>query len=476
MIIATFDFGTTAVKCAVLNEKNEILFSDKKDITTYNNAGTIEQSPEQWYTIFCELLAEYSARSSVDAVICSGQMQDLIFLGTDNKAVRNAILYNDQRAGAYADIIPSDIILKTTVDMNGSIPLPKLYWVQDNEFETFTKTKKILISAKDYIIAQLTGIAASDVVSLSTSGMMDIREKKFVPCPGIPADILPGIYYSDDVVGTVTGRAALETGLRIGVKVFAGSGDAGATTLASGITEENEININLGTSGWVAGISGAPRTGVFNLCAVNRDRYINVIPVLNAASVHKWISTLVFDGDSKKYDRMEDLLRENKTYDTTLLCLPYLVGERFPVSDSEIRGCFLGLNPSTSLADMSLGALEGVAYSLKQGLEKLAITPKRLSLIGGGAIDPVWDQIFANVFETEVTVFKESEYLPAMALASSVLLHEGFISCYREFITTILARKGRKVFLPEQERLAAYRRKFSRFKELYPAIRPLFSS
>ena len=470
MKIATFDFGTTAIKFVVLNERCDILFSKKIDIDTYIKDEFIEQSPEQWKSVFIQLIKSYEDRDQISSIICSGQMQDLIFVDNDNKALCNAILYNDQRGANYLDKVSEEIVKKTTINMNGSIPLLKMFWMKENKPEILNRTNKILFSPKDYITLYLSDKAVADTVTLSTTGMMDIIRKEYISSLDIDREILPTILSCKDIVGTIKEDVAKELGLNNDLVIFAGSGDAGATTLASGIVKENELNINLGTSGWIANISTKPKTGAFNLCAINDGYYINVIPVLNASSVHKWITNMIFSDDSFKYDKMDELLEKNINFETDLICLPYLVGERYPVADSKIRGSFFGLNPKTSLVDMVISALEGVAYSLKQGIEELGVEPKVLSLIGGGALTKVWNQIFANIFEVPVTVFSDSEYLPSISLISSVLIENNITSSYESFIKEMLSKKDKQIYNPQLERSNNYRIKFDKFKKLYPAL------
>jgi xylulokinase len=473
MQIATFDFGTTAIKFVVLNEKCEILFNKKIEIDTLIGYEFIEQSPEVWKKVFLELLKSYKDRKEIESIICSGQMQDLIFVDKNNKSLRNAILYNDQRGTDYLSRLSVEIIQKTTINMNGSIPLLKMYWMKDNEPEILSETKKILFSPKDYITLFLTDKAVADTVTLSTTGFMDIRRKEYISSIDVDKDILPTILSCGDVVGTIKEDVAKELGLNEDLTVFTGSGDAGATTLASGIVKENELNINLGTSGWIANISKGPKEGAFNLCAINDGYYINVIPILNASSVHKWITNMIFGDEKSKYDKMDELLEKNIDLETDLICLPYLVGERYPVADSKIRGSFFGLNPSTSLTDMVISALEGVAYSLKQGIVELGVKPKVISLIGGGALTEVWNQIFANIFEVSVTVYSDSEYLPSISLISSVLIEKGVTPSYESFIQDMLSKKDRKVYNPQLNRAENYRAKFDKFKKLYPALKDI---
>ena len=50
-----------------------------------------------------------------------------------------------------------------------------------------------------------------------------------------------------------------------------------------------------------------------------------------------------------------------------------------------IRGAYVGLDPDTTKADMMRAALEGVAFSIRQGMESFDAKPTEISLIGGGA-------------------------------------------------------------------------------------------
>ena len=269
-------------------------------------------------------------------------------------------------------------------------------------------------------------------------------------------------------------RAAIESGYIEGTEVYAGSGDAGATTLGSGAVLPGELSINLGTSGWVAAVSDHPSDGVFNLAAIDRGRWINVIPVLNAAHVHRWLAGLLFPSDPERYDRFHSLLMDDSGSCRDLLCLPYLIGERFPVADDSVRGVFLGLDSSTRLADLARSALEGVAFSLKMATERLGIEVKRIAMTGGGAGEGIWNRIFADVFDAEVTVTGNPEYIPAAVLASAVLLHRGRIGSYSAFIPELLAREKQYVYLPSSDAVSHYRMLYDRFRRIYPAVKDLF--
>ena len=474
-MIAAFDLGTTALKCVVINEHQEISFSGKVNINTIRKDGFIEQDPNEWWRAFIELSSRFDA-SSVDYMIFSGQMQDLYFLDENGVVIENAVLYDDQRGASFVDALPPYIAEETSVSMNGTIPVAKLLWFRKNRPDVLEKARHLLIGAKDYLIYKLTGVFASDATNMSTSGMMNINTMEYINLDGIiDSSTLPKIMYSDEIVGTVTQTASKMTGFREDVEVFAGSGDAGATTLASGVANAGEFSINLGTSGWVASLSSFPMDGVFNLAAINRGLYINVIPVLNAANVHNWISKTIYpSGERNRYDVLHDMLLSDEGANENLLCMPYLVGERFPVADDKVRGVYIGLDFNTGLSDLARSALEGVAFSLKMGMEQHKVNPTSVSLIGGGATEPVWNQIFSDVFNVPVTVFEDSEVLPSIALSSAVLHGKKMISSYSSFISDILKRHESQTYYPDKVRVEHYKGLYERFKKIYPAVKDLF--
>ena len=487
--ILAFDAGTTALKGALLENGRVCVQEYSVPATTIYDGAYKEQDPNLWYSGFCEISRRFFASGvrpeSVEAIVLSGQMQDVIAVDSSLHPVGNAILYSDGRADKQAaeikNILGENEIISTTGNaFNGSIPLSKLLWIKQHEPARYSRIHKILISSKDYIITRLTGSFVTDVTSASTSGMMNIRTKEwkktYLEAIGLNQDLLPDLKYPDELAGTVTHEAAKESGCLIGTPVFAGVGDAGATTLASGISCLGEYNINLGTSGWVATLSGDTLAceGVFNLAAVQRDLYINVVPFLNAGNVHKWIVSLLSPEEHADYSHIDHLLAKSQAGSNGVLFLPYISGERFPVMDNTIKGGFYGITPETSKSDIARSALEGVAFSIRQGIENIGKQPTNVSLIGGGAKTPVWGQIFADVLGSPVSVYEKSAYLPAMALASCALVAQGKLSDYQQFIAELKQSTGYIQYLPEKANIALYNELYNEHRKLYPALKQIY--
>lgn len=493
MKIATFDIGTTAVKGVLVSEEGKEILSASVNIETHFDGERKEQEPEDWYRAFCEISAGFfrsCGAAEIGAVIMSGQMQDVIPVGKDARALGRAILYSDGRAEQEAaeliEKLGADRLCEITGNRcDGSLSFPKILWLKRHQPELFRKTEKFLISSKDYVILRLCGRACGDVTACATAGAMDIHKKQWsteiLEADGISAALLPEILYAEETAGVVTEAAARETGYMPGTKVYVGTGDAGATTLASGIVNPGEYNINLGTSGWVASVSEETfqsEGGVFNLAAMPKGRYINVVPFLNAGNVHKWVSEL-FSGqrevanvkEGPDYAHISRLLQRSRCGSGNVLFLPYIAGERFPVLDSCTRGCFYGITPETKPEDMIRSALEGVAFSIRQGIEGIGVSPRKVSVIGGGARERLWNQILADVLKTPLSVFRNAEMLPALALSSAVLLGEGKISDYTAFTDRLQRPEFCDIYQPNPKNGEVYDRIYVRYRKLYPAVK-----
>lgn len=485
--VITFDVGTTAVKGVLVSVDAKIIETESIYIETIYKGDKIEQDPETWYKSVCEISNKFLLKvdkKDIIGVIMSGQMQDLILVDQKGNPIYNAILYSDGRASKEAEEIqmeigPDALLQVLGNQLDGSFPLSKLLWIKKNKPEIYRKIYKIMISSKDYCVGKLTGRYITDTTSAATSGIMDIRSKEFrkewLTQLDIEASFLPDLCRPGQYVGGVTQQASRESGLDEGTRIYAGIGDAGATTLASGINHAGEININLGTSGWVAAISDRvlEKEGVFNLVSADAKNYINVVPFLNSGNVHHWVSE-TFTGDtteSSKYDEISNRLKSRRPGSGNLLFLPYIVGERFPIMDSGIKGAYYGITPKTTNIDLISAAMEGVAFSIRQGLEEICENPTKLTLIGGGARERSWCQILADVLGSNITVFSNTEFLPALSISALVFYDCKVWSDLGSLSYKFESEVQTETYYPVLENKELYDVIFQSFKRLYPRLK-----
>lgn len=511
--IAAFDVGTTQVKAVLVDEKGVgRVLASSGPLPIQTREGHIEQNPEDWIQAFIEVTRqlltqavrelEHFSASELKGIVMSGQMQDLIALDGQGQPLGPAILYADGRAGDEAAELAEtygEETFRTLVGnpCEGSLPVAKLMWMARHQPERYARVRHVLIDAKDYLIWWLTGAYCGDVTACSTAGAMDLRSRRWsgdiLAAAGLNAEVFPELYSPWEVVGVSTPGASAATGFSPGTAVYAGMGDAGASTLAGGVFRPGQFNINLGTSGWIATVSDhavTDRAGMANLAYLGEDTIINTVPFLNAGNVHRWACKVFAEAgavsdqgdsandragdDGESYLRMGRLLESSPAGAGGLVCLPYLVGERFPMMNPSIRGAYVGISSDTRACDMARAALEGVAYSIRQGLDLMGMPVERVTLIGGGARETRWCQMLADILYAPVQVLDDAHVMPALALAGLVSARQGVLPSSRpdlhgveDFLESTLAGQ---IYAPNSANRQVYDAAYNRFRRLYPAI------
>ncbi len=513
--IAAFDLGTTNTKGVLVDEQASIAFENNIPMEVSQAQGSVEQHPEDWYKAVTEI-AQHWFRSGIDPasiklISFSGQMQDCIPVGADMLPVRPAILYSDGRAGEQAarllaELGEDEVTRETANHMDGTLTLPKMLWLQEQEPDSYAKAASFLISSKDYIIARLTGQFVTDPTSAATTGMMQLHSRSWMTSwlerLGLDAAKLPQIIGADQIAGTVHAQGAQYTGFAEGTPVLCGIGDAGAATLGAGVYEEGEVYAYLGTTGWVAAASAGlmdVSSGAFNLAYVEPGRQISIAPMMNAGSAHRWAvdtfgpsaslpadvaggseadNTAVAKAKSAQDNAFEAFERAvaEAERESGVLFLPYLYGERCPVQDSLASGSFIGLRAATTRAQMGAAVLEGVAYSIRQVMELVVSRDAKLrvTLIGGGAKSKVWCQTIANVLQCELVVPDDSQYLPSIGAALLGFAHLGWGDELGELCGRIKAAQAVQTFTPDAALADYYDKQFARYKRMYAHLQPLF--
>lgn len=493
--IASFDIGTTQAKGVLVAQNGTVHYEIDVPITTIEQDGFVEQDPRQWLQAVKDIAAAWFRQGvkaeEIQVITLTGQMQDCILIDRAGEPLRPAILYSDNRATSQAEQIKErwgeqTIRLKTGNHMNGSLVLPKLKWLQEKEGELLRRTDSILISPKDYVIRHLTGKKVADPTTAATTGMMDIQQCKWIEAwleeLEIPTTLLPKIVRSDQLAGKVTAHAADMIGFAVDTPVICGIGDAGAATIGANVRELGEVYAYLGTSGWMATITDQVQLlpeGVFHLAFVEENKYIVAPPITNAGVVHQWVRSLLLhdlEKDQDAYQRLEEEMQSVEPSDNHLLFLPYLQGERFPVQDPTATGMFVGLKASTTYAEMSYAALEGVAMAMRQGLEQIAPnqTFHQLSLIGGGSQSDTWNQIFADVLDLQVSVPAEAQFLPSKGVAALGAKYLGWYRKLGEFITASTANE--RIYQPNSSLQDHLNQKYKRYRRLYQAHQIIYAN
>ena len=483
------DLGTSAVKLLLVDEKGQILNEVTKEYPLeFPHPGWSQQNPEDWknavFQGIPELLKGFDP-SQVAGIGSGGQMHGLVALDTQDNVIRPAILWNDGRTARQVDYLNNEIGKETLSKLTANIAFagftaPKILWMKEEEPENFAKIAKIMLP-KDYINYLLTGIHACDYSDASGMLLMDVKNKcwskQMLDICGITKDVMPRLFESYDVIGTLTAEVAAMLGLPESVKVVAGAGDNAAAAVGTGTVGNGGCNISLGTSGTVfisSDTFGVDPNNALHSFAHADGGYHLMGCMLSAASCNKWLCDEILK--TKDYAAEQKDITPDKLGNNHVFFLPYLMGERSPINDTNARGTFIGMTMDTSRADLVQAVLEGVAFAIRDSFEiakTLGISITESNICGGGSKSPLWKTIFANVLGIPLNILK-TEQGPGYGGTMLAMVGCGQFPSVQAAADALV--EVADVIQPDTELIARYEQRYQQFQKIYPACKELFAA
>ena len=481
------DLGTSAVKLLLMDAKGKIINIVSKEYPLFfPHPGWSEQNPLDWYENTMEGIRDLGSdtdKSQVAGISFGGQKHGLVALDEKDQVIRPAILWNDGRTGEETDYLNQVIGKEKLSEYTANIAFagftaPKILWMRKHEPENFARIAKIMLP-KDYLAYRLSGSFCTEVSDASGMLLLDVKNrcwsKPMLEICGITEEMLPTVYESYEVVGSLKPDLAAELGLSKEVKVIAGAGDNAAAAVGTGTVGDGKCNLSLGTSGTLFVSSrkfGVDANNALHSFGHADGHYHLMGCMLSAASCNKWweediLRTKDFQGEQAEIGK----LGENSVF-----YLPYLMGERSPHNNPKARAMFIGMSMDTTRADMTQAVLEGVAFGLRDSLEVARslgnhITSSRIC--GGGAKSPLWRRIIANVMNLKLEIV-ESEEGPAMGAAILAAVGCGEYpdveTAAKQIVHVV------ETVEPEEELVRKYEERYQKFREIYPTVKALYDS
>jgi len=479
------DLGTSAVKLLLLDRDGKIVKSVSKEYgVSYLNGNWAEQNPEEWWNAVCsglENILDEDSKSKLESISFSGQMHGLVILDEEDRIIRPAIIWCDQRTEKECEELNS---LPWLGRITGNQALtgftaPKILWIKNNEYENFKKIRKIMLP-KDFIAYKLSKIHAIDVSDASGTLILNVSERKWskemIDYLGIKVQNLGQVFESAEVIGTIDDEVAKEFGLNEGVKIVIGGGDQAVGAVGVGAIKEGVISVALGTSGVDFSSTDEYRADknyrLHSFCDAN-GKYHQMGVMLSAAGAFKWWVEDI--NESKDYGHYNEIAEKVEVGSKGLFFLPYLIGERTPHNDSNVRGSFIGLTHNHKKGEMTRAVLEGVAFALRDSfdlLKDMGIRIEKIRVSGGGAKSVLWKQILADVLGKPVISIDSAAEGPALGAAILAAVgakrYETIEEACEEIINEV------EIYEPNLENNAIYNVGYKKFKSLYPMLKEFY--
>ncbi|HEX4212966.1 MAG TPA: FGGY-family carbohydrate kinase [Candidatus Dormibacteraeota bacterium] len=404
------DVGTASSKAVLVSDRGDVLASAQRP------HGSASPRPNQfehdaeaiWWGDVRALIAELGPAAGGARGICvSGIGPCALITDEEGDPLRPAILYGiDGRATEEIETLTAALGEEAIEERCGNRLTtqsvgPKLAWLERHEPEVRRRARR-WHSCSSFVARRLTGRHVLDHYTASTAEpLYDVAAHTWwdrgweAAAPGLTP---PDLAWPGDVVGTVTARAAGETGLAEGIPVLAGSIDAVTEGDGVGVREPGDTVVMYGSTMFLIQVLDRRRRhpGLWANDGTRPGRFSLAAGMATSGLVTTWLAGIA-GAD------VGDLVREAGSIPAGsegLVLLPYFLGERTPLFDPEARGCWLGLTIHHTRAHLYRSVLEGVAYGVRHNLEAMAEAgppSRRLVAVGGGTRGDLWTQIVSDV-------------------------------------------------------------------------------
>lgn len=422
------DLGTQSVRVVALDDHGHQLALAAEPLTSARSGERHEQDPEQWWTATRQALGRVTRAlppgSSVRALAISGTSGTVVPVDPVSGRPRGvATMYDDRRGATLLPRVAelgAELFARLGYRMQASWALPRmLAMVQAGSIDE----DAVLAHQPDVVASRLAGrLLPSDLSSALKSGAdLDTATwpEALLRELGLPVARLNRLVPSGTVVGEVGSAAAEQTGLPAGCRIVAGMTDGCAAQIAAGALQPGSWNSVLGTTLVLKGAARIRRpdpTGVVyaHRAPFGSGWYPGGASSVGAGAVARWLPGRDLE---QLTTRLDPAAAPPVAYPLSGR------GERFPFVAEEAEAFWPpGLAQGGDDARFS-AILHGVAWTERLAFDLIALagydTSGPLLLTGGGARNPRWNQLRADVLGRPVSLPVHSEGAAGMAVLAA---------------------------------------------------------
>ncbi len=489
MLLLGLDIGTSSIKASVIDGNTggvvaSAQYPDTENTIAVPQVGWAEQDPDMWWecvrqAIFrCHASGQYNPKD-IAAIGIAYQMHGLVLVDRDLRVLRPSIIWCDSRAVAIGneafEAIGADQCLSHLLNSPGNFTAAKLAWVKANEPRVYGSIYKIMLPG-DFIAMKLTGTITTSNSALSEGIFWDFQTNgvsaDVMQYFGFPHTILPEIRPVFSNHGEVSSTVADLLGLKAGVPVCYKAGDQPNNALSLNVLEPGEVAATAGTSGVVYSVSDQisydPLSRVNTFAHVNHEwnslnRLGTLLCVNGTGILNRWIKDNVAGGLG--YAAMNEAAATVAPGANNLYILPFGNGAERVLSNKTVDATFSGINFNIhSKAHIIRAAQEGIAFSLKYGVDIMASIGTAPKVIRAGKANMFLSDVFAEALVNSIGVAVElydTDGAKGAALGAGI--GKGFFNAPQEAFSTM---KPIGTIVPQAHLVAQYQEVYQGWKAL----------
>ncbi len=414
------DIGTFESKGVLVDESGAVVAqAARPHQMIVPQAGWAEHRPdEDWWGDFVHITKALLAGNGVDptaikAVATSAIGPCMLPVDADGTPLMNGVLYGvDTRAAREIDDLNGQLGEEGILAHSGNALTsqavgPKILWFKRNHPDLWARTHKIL-TATSFLTFKLTGRFVIDHYTAPNSApLYDIKAQTWSDALGshiCSLELMPELMWSTEIAGTVTTKAAQESGLAEGTPVTCGTIDAAAEAVSVGTLNAGDMMMMYGSTIFIITVTedqfSDPR--LWHAPWLFEGEYAAMAGLATSGTLTHWFRDH-FAKELSKDEAFPVLATEAETSPPGakgLLCLPYFSGERTPIHDPKAKGAFFGLDLTHTRGDLYRAVIEGIAMGTRHVTDTYAEAgqvPKRLLAVGGGTKNQLWLQATSDL-------------------------------------------------------------------------------
>lgn len=318
-------------------------------------------------------------------------------------------------------------LLETGRPTLGGGPIATLLSLRHRSPGEYARVAHVL-APKDYVLARMGGTVVTDHTSAAYYGASSVRDRAWsgsiLRRLGLSEQLLPVQHASTDFVGTVTDGAARQLGVATGLPLAAGGpdGTVGAMTVA-GARRDAIVDVAGTTDVLVRVVAEVPAPGgpeVKNPYVLDGMWTTGGATGMTGGAVSWWADSLGLGSAAEALDAVRGEMEKIGPGAGGIRVLSWMSGSRYPRWCADARGGMTGLRGEHGPAHMLKGVLEGVAFSVRQGIDSLAQGDRGIPVLlaGGAARSPWLMQLRADILGRPVHAMRE----PDVSLAGAGLI------------------------------------------------------
>lgn len=500
--VLVLDCGTQSVRSIIFDIKGNMLGIEQVKYPKYETTGKgfVEMNTEVFWDSFVQSVNQFwknkpEVMKNVKAITVASQRSVSVFVDKDGKPLKNAISWMDQRK-TKENVNISKIqkrlykLAKVWDMLDGYNRKCPYHWVQENEPEIYKNVHKLLFLST-YLNYKLTGEYRDCITSapgyipfsnqrLDWANNKDIEGKIFT----VKKEHLFELVQPGEKIGDLTKETAALLNLQPGIPVVASGADKACETIGIGCFDESTVSVSLASMVTVQTTTDKflplYKYGTVYPSAI-KGKYNPELGITRGFWLISWFIDEFAELEKKeskdKNVSIESVL--NAKLDLVPPGSDGLLMQTFWMSDPRhpaATGTLIGLNDVHTRIHMYRALVEGLGYSIKEGIKaierKTKVTIKKVGLSGGGSKSVILSQLIADILNKEVYVVQTHE---TTGLGASMIgyIYLGEYKDVEEAAKNMV--KETKTYFPNKEIAAKYDILYKEiYKLTYQRLQPVY--